>query len=168
METVLTLEHLGLLLPGDVIHSTSDNDCVVSWIRSFRAKAPLALDLLKLLVLACIRCDVSMTSNHIPSEINHLCDYGTQFEHLQAFHELIGAYNLTSRIGRCRPKSVASGGYFARECGCQSPLSRRPGTIRQILDHKMAALLSQRLHCGLHGTPKHPTTRLSPVPARPC
>ena len=48
---VLTLEHLGLLLPGDVIRSTSDNDCVVSWIRSFRAKAPLALDLLKLLVL---------------------------------------------------------------------------------------------------------------------
>ena len=95
---VLTLEHLGLLLPGDVIHSTSDNDCVVCWIRSFRAKAPLALDLLKLLVLACIRCDVSMTSNHIPGEINHLCDYGSRFEHLQAFHELIAACNLTSHI----------------------------------------------------------------------
>ena len=123
--------HLGLLLPGDVIHSTSDNDCVVSWIRSFRSKAPLALDLLKLLVLACIRCDVSMRSNHIPGEINHLCDYGSRFEHLQAFHELLDACNLTSQI-REMPPQVRRLWVLLRS-GVWLPVTSRPVSLVLLL-----------------------------------
>lgn len=102
---LLALESWGVLRAGDALVYTTDNGACVSWLTKYRARSPLAQDLLKLFVCALLRTDTSARGQHIDGYCNHLTDYGSRQEHQEAFKVLLGRFHLEPQL-RSLPPAV--------------------------------------------------------------
>ena len=95
---VLAIETWGFSIMNKRLHIRTDNQALVPVINNQTSKEPLVMNLVRRMVLHCLKCNIIITASHIPGVQNTIADRLSRFQ-MKDFRELAPwADNLATRI----------------------------------------------------------------------